>query len=319
MPAMPQEVVDILTALKENRIPEWHTLGPVEARKVYNQRVDIFAAEKTPVGQVDDVTIEGPGGDLDLRIYRPEGEGPWPVLLYVHGGGWTVGGLESHDELCRRLCTTIDGIVVAVDYRLAPEHPFPAPFDDSVAALRWISGHIADYGGDPARVALGGDSAGGNLSAAIPLYLRDQGGPQVSVAVLIYPGLAASFELLSFYENAQGKLLTTADTIWFWRNYLGATRPGNPYAEPGTASDLSGLPPTLVITAGHDPLRDDGEIYAHRLRAAGTPVLLRRYPGMIHGFVGLPVQLADKDDALALIARNLHAVWEGKGLEPETP
>lgn len=312
---MPREVVEILAAIRENDIPEWHTLLPAEARRVYDKRVDIFAAYKTEIGSVSDITIAGPAGDLKLRLYAPGPGGPWPVLLYLHGGGWTLGGLESHDELCRRLCVSAETLVVAVDYRLAPEHPFPAALDDSLAALHWIVENIADHGGDAERLATGGDSAGGNLSAAISLHARDHGGPSIALSVLIYPGLTANFDLLSFYENATGKLISTADTIWFWRNYLGPTRAGTPYAEPGTASDLSGVSPTLVITAGFDPLRDDGEIYAHRLRAAGSPVLLKRYPRMIHGFVGLPVDLDDKADALELIARSLHAVWEGGTLE----
>lgn len=318
-PGMPHEIADILTTLKENRIPEWHTLGATQARSVYEQRVALFAAQKTPVGAVTEITIDGPGGDLPLRLYTPEGEGPWPVLVYLHGGGWMLGGLESHDELCRRLCQSTQAIVLSVDYRLAPEHPFPAALDDSLAALTWAAQNIAKHGGDPERLAVGGDSAGGNISAAIAHHLRDHGGPEIALAVLIYPALVPDFELLSFYENATGKLLSTKDTIWFWHNYLGPTRPGNPYASPGAASDLSGLAPSLIITAGFDPLRDDGEIYAHRLRSAGSPVLLKRYPGMIHGFMGLPVDLEDKDDALTLIARSLTAAWKGEALVSDAP
>lgn len=300
------EAAAILQTLVENRIPEWHTLLPVEARRVYSERVALFADQRTEVGAVDDLIIEGPGGDLPLRIYRPaDPDGPVPILVYIHGGGWTLGGLESHDELCRRLCKAAGVVVVGVEYRLAPEYPYPAALEDTLAAIAWAREHGAEFGGRPDAIALGGDSAGGNLTAAAALYLRDHGLPNVGLQLLLYAALEASFEKLSFHENAEGKWLTTKDTIWFWRNYLGPSRHADPYAEPLAANNLAGLPPALVITAGFDPVRDDGEIYAHRLQAAGNQAILQRYPGTIHGFLGVPAELEAGKDAVRLIAATI--------------
>jgi acetyl esterase len=297
----------VLQALRDNNIPEWHTLVPVEARKVYEARVALFAGTPSPVGSVEDLSIEGPGGPLRLRLYRPAGEGPVPILVYLHGGGWTLGSLDSHDELCRRLCRAAGALVIAVDYRLAPEHPYPAALDDSLAVVAWAAANGAAHGGDPENLTVGGDSAGGNLTAGLCLYIRDHGGPAVRLQVLIYPAVRASFETLSFYENAEDKLLTAKDTIWFWHNFLGPNRPGeDQYAEPGWAQNLDGLPPALIITGGHDPVRDDGEIFASRLARAGNRVELKRYGGMIHGFMGLPVELPDGKDAVELVARAIH-------------
>lgn len=296
------EAAAILAALAANRIPEWHTLLPEEARRVYRARVDLFAARRTEVGPVEDVTINGPGGPLDLRVYRPTVAGAVPILVYIHGGGWTLGDLDSHDELCRRLCKAAEVVVVAVDYRLAPEHPYPAALEDTLATIAWAREYGAEYGGRPEAIALGGDSAGGNLTAGAALYLRDHGLPNVGLQLLLYAALEASFDKLSFYENAEGKLITTKDTIWFWRNFLGPNRAGDPYAEPLASHSLSGLPPTLVITAGFDPVRDDGEIYAQKLLAAGNDVILKRYPGTIHGFLGVPSELDAGKDAVRLIA-----------------
>jgi acetyl esterase len=302
---------EVLDKIRENNIPEWHTLAPAEGRMVYRARVELFGGNLTTVVAVRDETIAGPGGPLGLRIYTPEGTGPWPILVYLHGGGWTFGDLDSHDELCRRLCRAAGCLVVAVDYRLAPENPYPAPLDDCVAAIRWVAEHAAEFGGDPSRLAVGGDSAGGNLSAGVSLYLRDHGGPSIALQVLIYPALRVYFDLLSCHENAVGKLLTTADLIWFWKNFLGPTSPDDPYAAPGVAEDLGDLPPALIITAGFDPLRDDGEVFGFQLRNAGNQVLVKRYPGMIHGFMGLPVELSDGRDAISLVAKTLHGVWNG--------
>jgi acetyl esterase len=303
---------EVLEKIRENNIPEWHTLAPSIGREMYRTRVKLFTGDKTQVGAIMDERIEGPGGPLALRIYTPEGgAGPWPILVYLHGGGWTLGDLDSHDELCRRLCLTSECIVVAVDYRLAPENPFPAPLDDCVAAVRWVAEHGAEFDGDVSRLAIGGDSAGGNLSAGASLHFRDHGGPSIALQVLIYPALRVFFDLLSSHENATGKLISRADVIWFWENFLGSTPPNNPYAAPGSASDLTNLPPALIITAGFDPLRDDGEVFGFQLRDAGNQALVKRYPGMIHGFMGLPVELSDGRDAISLVAKTLHSAWNG--------
>lgn len=304
-------VAEILEKLRKNEVPEWHTLDPELGRSVYRSRVELFIGATTNVESVEDRTIDGDGGPLALRIYSPHHSGPKPVLVYLHGGGWTLGDLDSHDELCRRLCVASESLVVSVDYRLAPENPFPAPLDDSMRAVRWVVENGAEIGADTSRIAIGGDSAGGNLTAAIALYFRDHGGPHISLQVLIYPALRAYFDTLSYHENGVGKLVSRDDCIWFWGNYLGSDARDNPYAEPMLAENLGGLPPAVIITGGLDPVRDDGEVYGHMLRAAGSQVIMKRYPRMIHGFMGLPTELPDGKHAVALVASALRSAWRG--------
>lgn len=304
------DAADVLARVREAGIPPWHTLSAVEGRGIYRSRAALFQGERLDVGHVTDRVIPGPVGDIPIRVYRPPGV-PRPVFIYLHGGGWTLGDLDTHDMVCRRLSLAADCLVVSVAYRLGPEDPYPAPMDDVVAVVRWVAEHGAELGGDPTRLALGGDSAGGNLTAGAVIRLRDEGGPRVALQVLIYPASQPQFEMLSFYENAQGYLLTTADMAWFWDNYLG---PGpayraDPYACPGTATDLGDLPRALVITADFDPLRDDGETYAIKMRNAGVPVVARRFSGMIHGFVALPVEITSGRRALRLIAHETRKAW----------
>lgn len=308
------DVVKILATLKENSVPEWHTLSPVRGREVYDARVKLFADNRTAIGNVVDRVIDGPGGDLRVRLYYPEVPAAaaesqsLPGLVYLHGGGWVLGGLESHDELCRRLCAATGAVVLAVEYRLAPENAFPAPLDDCIAALTWFTEFANELGVDPTRIAIGGDSAGGNLSAGVCLWIRDFGGPKLAAQILLYPAIVPQWENLSYYENAHGKWLSRADCRWFWDQYLGTTPANNPYAAPGAAK-LANLPPALIVTAGHDPLRDDGEIYGHQLAEAGNDVVIRRYDGMIHGFLGVPGELEDARDAIAAISTTLHSAW----------
>ena len=304
----------ILAKINAAGVPPWHTMSPVEGREVYRRRAALFDGDKLEVGTVWDTTIPSGAGGLGIRVYRPDGP-PRPIFVYIHGGGWTLGDLDSHDAVCRRISLASDCLVVSVDYRLAPEYPYPAALDDTIAAVRWVADHGAELGGDPTRLALGGDSAGGNLTAGAVLRLRDERGPRVAIQVLIYPAIQASFEMLSFYQNAVGYFLTTADVIWFWRNYLGddPAASDDPYACPGTAPDLRDLPPAVVITGDFDPVRDDGDIYALKLQAAGVPVVARRFPGMIHGFVALPVEIAAGRRAIAMIARATRRAWSPTG------
>jgi acetyl esterase len=306
----------VLAKVRAAGVPQWHTLDPMTGRDVYRKRAAMFEGVKPDCGDVEDVTIPGPAGDLALRVYCPPGPSR-PIFIYLHGGGWTLGDLDSHDTVCRRISIAADCQVVSVDYRLGPEDPYPAPMDDAVAAIRWIAEHGAELGGDPTRLALGGDSAGANMTAGAVLRLRDEGGPRVALQALIYGAFQPQFEMLSFHENAEGYFLTTKDVQWFWDNYLGpdpAART-DPYACPGTAVDLSDLPPAVVITGDFDPLRDDGDIYAIRLREAGVPVVAKRFPGMIHGFVALPVEIPSGRQAIALIAREARKAWG----HPATP
>jgi len=233
-----------------------------------------------------DRLIEGPAGPVPLRIYTPKGAGPFPVLLFFHGGGFVIGDIEGYDGTCRELCALSACVVVSVGYRLAPEHPFPAATDDCLAATRWVGAHAAELNGDAARLAVGGDSAGGNLAAVTALRIRDEGGPALRAQLLIYPVTDhVSRETVSMRDNAQGYLLTRDTMRWFADQYVGNTPDlDDARAFPLRAASLASLPPALVITAEYDPLRDEGEAYAVALTKAGVSTELTRYDGAIHGF-----------------------------------
>jgi acetyl esterase len=229
--------------------------------------------------------VPGPAGEIPIRVYTPAGDGPKPVIMYFHGGGWVIGDLDVCDNPVRRIANRTGAVVVSVDYRLAPEHTYPAAFDDCYAATAWVSEHAAELGGDPARIATCGDSAGGNLAAAVAIAARDRQGPPLAAQLLIYPVTDFNFTTGSYEENGDGYLLTKGSMQWFWAHYLGAQDLGkDPFACPARADNLVGLPPTFIATAEFDPLRDEGEAYAATLRAAGVHVTAKRYDGMLHGF-----------------------------------
>ena len=266
-------------------VPATNTLSVADARAQYEARVALMAPA-AEIGAVTERTIAGPGGDLKLRIYRPTGEGPFPVLAFFHGSGFVLCSLDTHDGMCRNLCAGAGCVVVSVDYRLAPEHRFPAGLDDCVFATRWLAGHAGELDADAGRLAVAGDSAGGNLAAAAALRLRDDGGPALCGQLLIYP-VTDYFTpgTPSYRENAEGYGLTRDTMIWFWNHYLGEPADAaNPYASPLRAQDFRHLPPALVVTAEYDPLRDEGEHYAEKLRAAGIRTTVSRWVGMNHGF-----------------------------------
>ena len=297
MPIDPQaqRVMDQIAALN---LPPRHTLTPDEARQQFETRMALMPPGE-PVRHVADRRVPAAAGEIPARIYTPEGGGPFPVLVYFHGGGWVVGNIQSHDPTCRALANAAGCIVVSVDYRLAPEHKFPTAAEDAYAATRWVAENARAIGGDPERIAVGGDSAGGNLAAAVCLMARDRGGPALVYQLLIYPVTDYNFTTASYRENGEGYLLTTKDMVWFWRHYLRDERDGgHPYASPLRAEDLSRLPPALVITAEYDPLRDEGEAYAERLRAAGVPAVCSRYDGVFHGFFAMPTMLDKAKQAI---------------------
>jgi acetyl esterase len=252
------------------------------------------AGDPEPVAHVEDRTIAGPHGDVPVRIYRPGDDGGLPVLVWLHGGGWTLGSVESHDPITRVLANGAGCVVVSVDYRLAPEHPFPAPLDDCWAALQWVSEHAAEIGGDAARLAIGGDSAGANLAAVCALLARDAGAPAVALQVLVYPVIDHGFTTESYRENGSGFVLEERQMRWFYDCYTrGGADPADWRISPLQAESLAGVAPALVVTAEFDPLRDEGEAYADALRAAGVPASTRRFDGMIHAFFGLPAAFDD--------------------------
>ncbi|MFW0793941.1 alpha/beta hydrolase [Gordonia sp. CPCC 205515] len=236
-----------------------------------------------------DVVIAGPGGDLTLRVFAPHSHGAasLPVLVFAHGGGFVFCDIDTHDEFCRSMAQHVGVIVVSVDYRLAPEHPAPAAMSDMYAALCWTEDNIASYGGDPDRIAVAGDSAGGNLAAATTLYARDQGGPAIAAQVLLYPVIDDDFTTESYQRYGVGYYNTTAAMRWYWTQYAPGGR-DNPYVVPTAAKTLGGLPPALVATAELDPLCAAGEDYAQQLADAGVPVVTHRFDGLFHGFLTFP-------------------------------
>jgi len=264
--------------------------------------------EGEAVAHVEDRRIPGPAGAIPVRLYRPEATGPLPLLVYFHGGGWVLGGLASHDVVCRSLANAAGCAVLAIDYRLAPEHTFPAAVDDCYAAASWAVANAKSLDADPARVAIGGDSAGGNLTAVVAQLARDRGGPALRFQLLVYPATDACTDTPSYRENATGYFLELEGMRWFYDHYLpaGVDRT-DPRASPMRTADLRGLPPALVITAEFDPLRDEGEAYAARLREAGVPVTLTRYDGMIHGFFAMGTLLDRSKQAVAEAAAALRA------------
>jgi acetyl esterase len=270
----------------------------------------LFAAMAVPenvaVAQVEDRRIPGPGGEIPVRVYTPDADTPAPAIVYYHGGGWVIGGLDTHDGACRAFANATGAVVVSVDYRLAPEHPFPAPVDDAVAALDWVHANAGALGIDADRIAVAGDSAGGNLAAVVSQVARDQGGPPICFQLLIYPATDHEFDSVSMNDNAEGYFLTRDAMRWFYSHYLNDDSDGeNPLVSPLRAENLAGLPPAFVITAEYDPLRDQGVAYATALQAAGTPCDSRTYDGLFHGFLSM-VEWIDAgkvafDDAVAAL------------------
>jgi acetyl esterase len=255
---------------------------PAEGREAI-RTLNLLAASVVPqveVGSVEDVS----DGPVPMRIYRPSGDGPHPTLMFIHGGGFVIGDLDAYDAQCRVLCSRAGVVVASVDYRLAPEHPFPAAVEDAMAALEWVAENVADGG----KLAIGGDSAGGNLSAVTAQAWRGRS-PELAAQLLLYPATDMLNERPSIAENGEGLLLTRDDMEWFHGHYLGGDEAlrSDPRASPGLAEDLSGLPPALVYTAEYDPLRDDGDAYAEALGAAGVRVVHRRFDGLVHGFFAL--------------------------------
>jgi acetyl esterase len=282
---------------KGTGVPETHTLPVAEARAQYEARIALMAAPAA-IAAVNERHIAGPGGPLRVRVYRPHGNGPFPLVVFFHGSGFVLCSLDTHDAMCRNLCAGAGCVVVSIDYRLAPEHKFPAAVDDCLVATRWAVQHAAELMADRDQVVVAGDSAGGNLAAVTALRLRDEGGPTLCGQLLIYP--VTDYHTpgtRSYWDNAEGYGLTRDTMIWFWDHYLAdSADAANPYASPLRAAEFARLPPALVVTAEFDPLRDEGEDYAARLRAAGVPVRLSRWDGMNHGFL-FWVGLVDKAGA----------------------
>jgi acetyl esterase len=310
MPLDPQAKL-FLDQLEALNAPPLQSLSPEEARNAIDIRH--MAGEPENVAKVEDRTIPGPLGEIPVRIYTPSGNGPHPALVYYHGGGWVIGNLETVDAVCRLLTNRAQCVVVSVDYRLAPEHKFPAAAEDAYAAAKWVAENASSIQVDANRIAIGGDSAGGNLTAVVALMAKDRGGPSLIYQMLIYPVTNYSFDTKSYLENGEKYFLTKDMMVWFWNHYLREELDGkNPYASPLLAEDLSGLPPALVITAEYDPLRDEGEAYAKRLIDAGVAVELKRYHGMIHGFFWMPAAMDQGKKAIEHAASALRRAFSNE-------
>jgi acetyl esterase len=259
------------------------------------------------VDEVVDLMIPGPAGPLRVRVYRPRSTRLLPVVIWFHGGGWVVGTIESHDPVCRALANRTPCVVVAVDYRLAPEWPFPAALDDAWAATQWVADEALKLGADASRIVVAGDSAGGNLAAAVALRARDSG-LSLALQALVYPVTDFDFESESYARYDSGLNLTRAKMQWYWAQYLAGADGLHPDASPLRAPDLAGVAPALVQVAELDPLLSEGEAYAARLAEAGVPVILTRYDGMIHGFIRMPALVAEADFSLGEIASAVDAL-----------
>lgn len=279
-----QAVLDLLNAAPT----PLKNLPPADARAAYDRFILPRNFDPVPLGRIEDRMIPGPGGAMRIRIYTPAGDsGPRPIFLFIHGGGFVIGSIESRDPQCRLICRDADCIVVSVDYRLAPEAPFPAAPDDCWASLQWCADNTSDLGGDPARIAVGGESAGGNLAAGLALRARDDGGPTLAAQILVYPLTDMYFEqdLPSYRYLDEDYFLTRDQMAWYGACYApGMTTTDNILLSPCKAANLTSLPPAQIITAEFDPLRDDGKHYGERLTAAGVPVEYTCMRGMIHGY-----------------------------------
>jgi acetyl esterase len=284
---------------------------PIEDARALVEATAGMSGPGEDVKAVEDTTIPGPGGPLPVRIYRPGRAGPLPVIVDFHGGGWTYGSVELDDHLCRGLANAVGALVVSVGYRLAPEHRFPAAADDAHAATVWVQANVADLGGDPRRVAVLGESAGGSLAAATALRFRDEGRDPLALQVLVYPTLDSTMASNSWEMYGEGYFLTADAMAYAWREYAADARE-HPYASPMHAADLSGVAPALLITAECDPTRGEGERYADRLRQAGVGVEAVSYAGMIHGFVGMGAIFEDAKLAVDEIVTALRAAFAGQ-------
>jgi acetyl esterase/lipase len=288
MPLDPQ-VQGLLEAMAAQGMPPFAQMTVPQAREIAHAFIDL-EGDTEDVAETRTETVPVPGAAISVRIYRPDAPGPLPLIVYFHGGGWVIGNCEIADKPCRALANAARAVVASVEYRLAPEHPFPTATEDCYAATRWLAERAEELGADARDLTVCGDSAGGNLAAVVALMARDRGDVAITRQVLLYPvtSPAEGSPFASYIENADGYLLTAADMHWFWNHYLRSPEDGkNPYAAPLAADDLGGLPPAYVAVCEYDPLRDEGVAYAERLEQAGVPVTLSRIDGAVHGMFWL--------------------------------
>lgn len=295
----------LLDLIEQRGLPAVHTLSPKDARLMYRERRFFTQPDAPALPDVRDLSADGPRGPIPLRLYRPAA-GTLPALVYFHGGGWVIGDLDTHDVLCRELALHSGCAVVAVDYRMGPEHRFPAAVDDCMAATRWVRANAAALGVDAARLAVGGDSAGGNLAAVVSLVARDAGDLPIAWQLLIYPATDQRRLAPSYAENGEGYLLTMDSMRYYHDHYIDDPKHDHDWrASPLLAPDVSRLPPALVLVAGYDPLRDEGIQYAQRLTEAGVSTTLVNFTRQIHGFVPMGRVIDESREAVAMCASAL--------------
>jgi len=299
----------LIDMMAQMPLPPWSELNAVTFRAMMD--AGRFPPPDLPLAEIVNTTIPGPAGPIGARIYRASLAPNQPVIVYFHGGGFVIGNLESHDGTCRRLSHGIGCTVVSVDYRLAPEHVYPAAVDDSFAATEWVAEHADVLKIDKARIAVAGDSAGGNLAAVVAIVARDRGGPAICHQLLTYPVTDMAFKSESYTSNGTGYFLTKDMMAWFGLQYVPTGHDiEDPLLSPLYHKNLSGLPPATVITAEYDPLRDEGESYAQKLRDAGVPTKLVRYDGVFHGFFSMNGAVDQADDAHAFAAGELKKAFK---------
>lgn len=297
----------MLKQMAEAEAPALIEMSPADARAMYRAMNE--EATKAELTSVSDNSADG----VPIRVYRPSLAENLPCLVYFHGGGWVIGDLETHDAPCRLLAKESECVVIAVDYRLAPEHPFPAPLDDCYSATEWVARNAVELSINKNKIAVGGDSAGGNLAASVCIKARDESGPGITHQLLIYPVTDIAMDTESYNTNAEGYLLTRESMVWFWNHYVGDTFADNALVSPLKTTDLSNLPTATVLTAEFDPLRDEGEAYGEKLKAAGVTTLIKRYDGFIHGFISMTDALEGARDAVSLLAAELRNSFNDKG------
>ncbi len=305
-------VKGLLDQMAANPMPKLWEVPPAQGRELYRMISQTLEPQGLAIGKIENMSFPGPGGDIKLRVYTPVAGGSTalPCLVYFHGGGWVIGDLDSHDALCRTLANESGARVVAVDYRLAPEHKFPAAADDCYAATKWVEENASKLGIDANRIAVAGDSAGGNLAAVVCLMAK-KGGPQLVYQLLIYPVTQFKAETGSMNAFAQGYFLEKQAMTWFFDQYAPGSDPNDWRVSPLAAPDVSGVPKAYVVTAGFDPLRDEGKAYADKLNRAGIAAVYVDYPGMVHGFFSMSGVVPTAREAIADAAKALRKAFEG--------
>ncbi len=309
MPVDPQ-VEALLKEFAAQGRPALYELSVDEARTVAEEMVAL-AGDPIEVGSVRDISIPVDGAAIAARVYTPEGAGPHPMVMFFHGGGWVICSLDTHDNVCRAICHDADAIVVSVAYRMAPEHRFPVAAHDCFAATRWVADNAATLEGDASRLAVCGDSAGGNLSAVVSHMARDAGGPALAFVALIYPAVDMTAEGGSMSDNANGFFFEEKSMRWFMDHYLSPEERTHPMASPLLNTDLSGLPPCFIATCEYDPLRDEGEAYGTALRASGVTAEVKRYDGLIHAVINMTGVLDGGRKLVADVGSRLHTALHG--------